>query len=107
MNSANTYNVILSLARKSEPLTRLALGSKLYKTNGYPDTWYFVKKNGSVQYAYFVRTHTLYIVWPKAIQAVAEDPMPIAYLREKAAICNAFTTLLETNLLRVEYVVRL
>lgn len=106
MSSAKIYDAILSLARKAEPVTRLPLGHTLSQANDYTDKWYFVKKNGRVQYAYFARKYTLYIVWPKTMQ-VAVAGLPIAYLREKAVICNAFTSWLEINLYRVEYVTRL
>lgn len=107
MIEPQTYEKLLSLSRKSETIAPIALGCTLCKAMDFADAWYFVKQDGRIEYAYFARNSTMYIVWPKALSGAAVNALPIGYLRKKAAIWNSFMAFLDEAYLRVSYIVRL
>ena len=107
MPESQIYGKLLSLSRKVETITSLAKESTLARSVDYGDIWYFVKQNGILQYAYFSRNLTVYVVWSKTLPDAVINSLPVAYLKNKAAICNSFTNWLEEEYHRVQYIVRL
>ena len=107
MIEPQTYEKLLSLSRKSEAVMPLALGCTLCRSMDFADAWYFVKRNGRIEYSHFGRNSTMFIVWPKTLPEGAFNPLPIGYLRKKAAIWNSFMAYLDEAYLRVSYIVRL
>lgn len=107
MTESQIYGKLLSLSRKAETIMSIAKESTLSRSVDYGDIWYFVKQNGILQYAYFSRNLTVYIVWMKTLPDVTLNALPVVYLKKKAAICNSFTSWLEEEYHRVSYIVRL